>query len=38
MQRVGVRQDPFVNRQLEASLIDTLKHGDGMAGASPTIF
>ena len=31
-QRVGVGQNPFVNRQLVAGLVDALEHGDRMAG------
>ena len=31
-ERVGVGQNPFVNRQLVARLVDALEHGDRMAG------
>ena len=31
-ERVGVGQNPFVDWQLVAGLIDALEHGDGMAG------
>ena len=31
-QRVGVRQDPLVDRQPVAGLVDALEHGDRMAG------
>ena len=30
--RIGIRQDPFVDRQLVAYLIDALEHRDRMAG------
>ncbi len=31
-ERVGVSQNPFVNRQLVARLVDALEHGDRVAG------
>src|SRR5215217_3575147 len=31
-ERVGVRQDPLVDRQLVASLVDALEHGNGLSG------